>query len=106
LLRDGLAASRAERALLSRAGVAPPRRPDAFVAQIEDTRADWYARGVGGAAAREINKIPAACPLIEESMFRAAGITSDYSRIASRYDATRDLPDQQLIACYDRLFEQ
>jgi hypothetical protein len=38
-------------------------------------RADWYARGVGGAAACEINKIPADRPLIEESMFRAAGIT-------------------------------
>jgi hypothetical protein len=25
-------------------------------------RADWYARGVGGAAAREINKLPAALP--------------------------------------------
>jgi hypothetical protein len=46
-------------------------------------RADWYARGVGGAtehakegAAREINKIPAARRLIEESMFRTAGITA------------------------------
>jgi hypothetical protein len=37
--------------------------------------ADWYARGVGGAAAGEINKIPAARPSIEESMFRAAGIS-------------------------------
>jgi hypothetical protein len=37
--------------------------------------ADWYARGVGGAAAREINKIPAARLSIEESMFRAAGIS-------------------------------
>jgi hypothetical protein len=39
-----------------------------------DRRADWYAREVGEVAAREINKIPAARPLIDASMFRAAGI--------------------------------
>src|SRR3984885_6915053 len=37
-------------------------------------RADWYARGVGGAAAREINKISAARPPIRAPLFRAAGI--------------------------------
>jgi SAM-dependent methyltransferase len=31
------------------------------------------------------------------------GASSDYSRIAARYDATRDLPDEMLSACYDRL---
>jgi ubiquinone/menaquinone biosynthesis C-methylase UbiE len=34
------------------------------------------------------------------------GLTSDYSKIASRYDATRDLPEEKLIACYDRLVER
>jgi hypothetical protein len=55
-------------------------------------RADWYARGVGGAAAREIKKIPAARPLIEESMFRAAGISlvhrkteSDFAPVVQRF---------------------
>src|SRR5476649_2100282 len=75
LASRGLASPRAERGLLSRAGVVPPRRPDAFVAQIEDTRADWCARGVPGAAAREINKIPAARRLIEESIARAADMS-------------------------------
>lgn len=37
-------------------------------------RADWYARRVGVAAAREINEIPAARPPTEESRLRAAGI--------------------------------
>jgi hypothetical protein len=45
-------------------------------------RVDWYARGVGGAAAREINKIPAARPLIEESEFRTAGVR-DINRVGS-----------------------
>jgi ubiquinone/menaquinone biosynthesis C-methylase UbiE len=36
----------------------------------------------------------------------AQGLTSDYSKIASRYDATRDLPQEKLIACYNRLIEQ
>jgi ubiquinone/menaquinone biosynthesis C-methylase UbiE len=30
---------------------------------------------------------------------------SDFSRIASRYDATRDLPDDKLAACYSRLIQ-
>jgi FMN phosphatase YigB (HAD superfamily) len=37
-------------------------------------RADWYARRVGVAAAREINKIPAARRPAGESRLRAAGI--------------------------------
>jgi hypothetical protein len=47
---------------------------------IEDTRADWYARGVPGAAVRGINKIPAARRLIEESMFRAADIRTVFTQ--------------------------
>ncbi len=34
------------------------------------------------------------------------GPASDYSRIASRYDSTRDLPKEHLIACYARLVER
>ena len=34
------------------------------------------------------------------------GVSSDYSRIAARYDATRELPVAKLNACYDRLVEQ
>jgi ubiquinone/menaquinone biosynthesis C-methylase UbiE len=34
-----------------------------------------------------------------------ADLTSDFSPIASRYDATRDVPEQCLVACYDRLME-
>src|SRR6202044_1040319 len=33
------------------------------------------------------------------------GRTSDYSRIAARYDATRDLPDDVLLACHNRLIQ-
>ncbi len=40
-------------------------------------RADWYARRVGVAAAREIDKIPAARRSPEESRLRAAGIRHD-----------------------------
>jgi SAM-dependent methyltransferase len=35
----------------------------------------------------------------------ATGPSSDFSGIASRYDATRDLPQECLLACYDRLTE-
>src|SRR6185437_16013304 len=38
-------------------------------------RADWYARRVGVAAAREINEIPAARQSNDESRVRAAGIS-------------------------------
>ena len=34
------------------------------------------------------------------------GLTWDYSKIASRYDGTRDLPEEKLMACYDRLIGQ
>jgi SAM-dependent methyltransferase len=34
------------------------------------------------------------------------GLTSDYSKIASRYDATRDLPEEKLVARYNKLVEQ
>ncbi len=34
------------------------------------------------------------------------GLTPDFSPIASLYDATRDLPERHLLACYDRLIEQ
>src|SRR4051794_12212840 len=33
------------------------------------------------------------------------GRVSDFSPIAARYDATRDLPERSLLACYDRLVE-
>ena len=33
----------------------------------------------------------------------ALGRVSDFSPIAARYDATRDLPERFLLACYDRL---
>src|SRR6185312_14075452 len=39
-------------------------------------RADWYARRVGVAAAREIKEIPAARQSTDESSVRAAGVTS------------------------------
>jgi ubiquinone/menaquinone biosynthesis C-methylase UbiE len=35
----------------------------------------------------------------------ATGPASDFSGIASRYDSTRDLPQEHLIACYARLVE-
>jgi hypothetical protein len=28
------------------------------------------------------------------------GLSADYFAIASRYDATRDLPEAKLLACY------
>lgn len=34
------------------------------------------------------------------------GPASDYSRIAARYDSTRDLPQEHLLACYARLIER
>jgi ubiquinone/menaquinone biosynthesis C-methylase UbiE len=34
------------------------------------------------------------------------GPASNFSRIASRYDATRDLPQKYMIACYARLIER
>jgi ubiquinone/menaquinone biosynthesis C-methylase UbiE len=34
------------------------------------------------------------------------GLTSDYSAIAARYDATRELPEEKLLASYTRLVEQ
>ena len=34
------------------------------------------------------------------------GLSSDFSAIASRYDATRDIPERYLLACYDRLIER
>jgi SAM-dependent methyltransferase len=37
--------------------------------------------------------------------FSPSGRISDYSRIAARYDDTRDLPHDQLAICYDRLIE-
>jgi ubiquinone/menaquinone biosynthesis C-methylase UbiE len=47
-------------------------------------------------------------PVGQETDFplRPIGLTSDFSAIASRYDATRDLPQRQLLACYDRLVER
>jgi len=36
----------------------------------------------------------------------ALGRVSDFSPIAARYDATRDLPERFLLACYDRLLER
>jgi hypothetical protein len=35
---------------------------------------DWYARRVGVAAVREINKMPAGRPSAEEPIFRPAGM--------------------------------
>ncbi len=34
------------------------------------------------------------------------GATSDFSRVASRYDATREVPETHLAACYERLVRQ
>src|ERR1051326_7416351 len=34
------------------------------------------------------------------------GLSSDFSAIASRYDATRDIPERCPLACYDRLIER
>ena len=34
------------------------------------------------------------------------GVTSDFSRVASRYDATREVPETHLAACYERLVRQ
>jgi ubiquinone/menaquinone biosynthesis C-methylase UbiE len=34
------------------------------------------------------------------------GLTSDLSPIASHYDATRDLPEPDLLPCFDRLIER
>jgi SAM-dependent methyltransferase len=34
------------------------------------------------------------------------GLTADFSPIAARYDATRDLPEEILLTCYDRLIER
>lgn len=34
------------------------------------------------------------------------GPASDYSRIAARYDSTRDLPQEHLLACFARLVER
>jgi ubiquinone/menaquinone biosynthesis C-methylase UbiE len=36
----------------------------------------------------------------------ALGSTSDFSPVACRYDATRDLPMPILLSCYDRLIER
>jgi SAM-dependent methyltransferase len=36
----------------------------------------------------------------------ALGRASDFSAIAARYDATRDMPERFLLACYDRLVER
>lgn len=41
-----------------------------------------------------------------ESGKAALGPASDYSRIAARYDSTRDLPQEHLLACYARLIER
>jgi hypothetical protein len=38
--------------------------------------ADWYARGVGGAAACEINEIPTGIPALQGSIFMPVGITT------------------------------
>jgi len=35
----------------------------------------------------------------------ALGLASDFSGIAARYDSTRDLPQEHLLACYARLVE-
>ncbi|MFL5256172.1 MAG: hypothetical protein ACJ8AI_25405, partial [Rhodopila sp.] len=37
--------------------------------------ADWYARGVGGAAAREINGIPTGIPPLQKSILMPVGMT-------------------------------
>jgi hypothetical protein len=38
--------------------------------------ADWCARGVGGAAACEINEIPTGIPALQGSIFMPVGITT------------------------------
>src|SRR6185437_15578900 len=70
-------------------------------------RADWYARRVGVAAAREINVIPAARQSTDESRVRAAGIMT--LRVNPRYTLyspthwlrmSRRIPS--LIQCFRR----
>ena|SRR6185437_6579066 len=57
-------------------------------------RADWYARRVGVAAAREINEIPAARQSNDESRVRAAGISVSHGRLKrlSRIDFNCEEP--------------
>src|SRR6185312_11321960 len=74
----------AQRAAKTSAGVAfgalthghsPLRRIPPYRGVIPAARrADWYARRVGVAAAREINEIPAARQSTDESRVRAAGV--------------------------------
>jgi ubiquinone/menaquinone biosynthesis C-methylase UbiE len=45
-------------------------------------------------------------PTTEFSRNPSRGTTSDFSRIATRYDATRDLPESILDACYEKLIRQ
>lgn len=39
-------------------------------------------------------------------MSQTLGPTSDFSPVASRYDATRHIPEDRLLTCYDRLIAQ
>src|SRR6185437_3475547 len=57
-------------------------------------RADWYARRVGVAAAREINEIPAARQSTDESRVRAAGIRCDRRRRHRRGRDSRGRTDR------------
>src|SRR6185312_9105529 len=73
-------------------------------------RADWYARRVGVAAAREINVIPAARQSTNESRLRAAGMTaygqgrnpglvSGHGMVAARYSGSTH---NETLRCHKR----
>src|SRR6185437_5506315 len=51
-----------------------------------DQKVDWYARGVGGAAAREIKGIPAGRPKTQESNIRPAGMKHMLRNLSAEND--------------------
>src|SRR5690349_24909334 len=53
-------------------------------------RAGWYARGVGGAAAGGVNRIPAARPAGNRSVVRAGGINPD--KTLTRWQGGKPVP--------------
>jgi hypothetical protein len=46
--------------------------------------ADWYARGVGGAAARDINEIPTGIPPLQGSMLMPVGMSRGEDQSSER----------------------
>src|SRR6185312_9668334 len=68
-------------------------------------RADWYARRVGVAAAREINEIPAAQQSTDESRVRAAGIRR-FTRMHADCSEWRDVSGLRPAACLPKALDQ